>query len=89
MNDDRKMDFQKALFRSDLYQAVQSAEEKLKQTSVSNFDLGTPEERRFALLCWALQQSANGTVGTALTLAGVYRALENVGGEPNPAPSSR
>jgi hypothetical protein len=44
----------------------------------SEYDVGTAEDRRFAILCWALEQSANGTIGTSLTLYGAQRALERL-----------
>jgi hypothetical protein len=64
---------QRMLLNSDLFTAVLATDEALR--SRSEYDRGTAELRRFAILCYALEQSALHTAGTSLTLAGVYRTL--------------
>jgi hypothetical protein len=69
-------DLQRRVLNGDLYQEVLATEQALRHRS--EYDVGTAEERRFAILCWALEQSANGTIGTSLTLYGAQRALERL-----------
>lgn len=69
-------DIQKSLLDGHIYKAVVETELAIRHRS--EYDLGTAEERRFAILCWALQKSAEHTQGTCLTLAGVFRGLAEI-----------
>lgn len=64
---------QEAVLSADLYRDVVLTETALRHSS--EYDTGTVEDRRFAILCWALQQSADGRAGTCMTLAGAHSSL--------------
>lgn len=68
-----RRDLQRRVLRGELYNEVTSTAEALRHGS--EYDVGNAEDRRFAILCYALEQSAHMTAGTSLTLAGVYRTL--------------
>ncbi len=66
-------DSQRTLLNGGLYQEVTLAERELRHRS--EYDVGEADERRFALLCWALQRSDH---GMGINLAGAYRALHQI-----------
>lgn len=79
MNNEKKTDrrdLQRRIHKGELHQEIEATCEKLRHQS--EYDYLNHEDGRFALLCWALEQSANGTVGTSLTLAGAFRALKQL-----------
>ena len=71
-----RRDLQRRVLRSELYNEVISTEEALRHRS--EFDVGNVEDRRFAILCYALEQSAERASGTSINLAGVYRTLHSL-----------
>lgn len=75
MTDVRK-EVQRKVLDGELYREVTETEEKLR--SSSEYDLRDADERRFAILCWAIEQSAQGTVGTCTTLNGIRLALRKL-----------
>jgi hypothetical protein len=65
------MDVEKEVMGGGLYHEV-------VQTETRCFPVAHPAvvvSRRLALLCWALERSANGAIGTSINLAGTFRAL--------------
>ncbi len=68
-----RRDLQRRVLRSELFNEVTSTADALRHGS--EYDVGNAGERAFAILCYALEQSALHTDGTSLTLAGVYRTL--------------
>jgi hypothetical protein len=66
-----KREIQRRLFDGDLYRTVKATEVELQHGS--EHDLGSVEERQFALLCWALEKSSK---GGGLTLSGALEALD-------------
>lgn len=75
MTDVRK-EVQRKVLDGHLYREVTETEEKLR--SSSEYDLRDADTRRFAILCWAIQESAQGTVGSAVTLYGIRLALRKL-----------
>jgi hypothetical protein len=76
MSDERKerTDMQLALLEGELFAEVQSTTQALRSSHDYDHNRWTPEGS-LAVLCYALEQSACGTDGTSLTLAGVYSTL--------------
>lgn len=64
------------ILSSELYTAVVQTEQILR--SPTDYDHGTIEERRLAVLCYALQKSAENSAGTAFTRFGVFAALREL-----------
>ncbi len=71
-------DLQRRVLHSELYREVIATEEAIRCRFVGQYDSGTAEDRRFAILCYALEQSAERASGTSINLAGVYRTLHNL-----------
>jgi hypothetical protein len=69
-------DLQRRVLNGELYNEVLATEQALRHRS--EYDVGSADERRFAILCWALEQSSRGTMGTAMTMAGAITALERL-----------
>ena len=74
--DIRRDERQRMLLNSDLFTAVLDTDRALQ--SRAEYDRGTAELRRFAILCYALEQSANGTLGSTVTLHGIYKTLNDL-----------
>jgi hypothetical protein len=66
-------DLQRRVLNGELYNEVLATEQALRHKS--EYDVGTADERRFAILCWALEQSAEGRMGTSINLYGARHAL--------------
>lgn len=76
MTQDEKVDvriIQGELLGGPLYREVVETERALAHKS--EYDIGSLEDRRFAILCHALQESASGAQGTSINLHGCYREL--------------
>lgn len=67
---------QKQLLEGDLYRQVKSTEQALRHRS--EYDIGSAGDREFAILCWAIERSANHTQGTAVTLHGIQLEIQNL-----------
>lgn len=84
MNDSKRYEISQALLNGSLFQAIDAAAERLRMTSFGNYDALDREGRRFALLCWALEQSAarpegvNASWSTSINLHGALRALNDI-----------
>jgi hypothetical protein len=70
-------DSQHTLLSGELYEQIVTATHVVLRHK-SEYDVGTDEDRRFALLCWVLQRSADGASCTSINLAGVYRVLNQI-----------
>lgn len=69
-------ELQSIVFNSALYGAVEVTEQKLRHRV--EYDIGSVDDRKFALLCYALEHSAEQSSGTSINLAGAFRVLEQL-----------
>jgi hypothetical protein len=67
-------DLQQRVLNGDLYRQVVDTE--LAMRSRTEYDVGTADERRFAILCWALERGSLGTAGTFVSRACAIGAME-------------
>ena len=71
--DNERLATQAQALQCDLHEAVCKAEKALRSRYEYNF--GEPEDRRFALLCLALQKGAPGNYNGSPTVDGAVRFL--------------
>lgn len=69
-------DVQNELLVSDLYRAVVDAEASLRHRS--EYDIGSAEDRRLAILCWALHAGSTNCVGTYVSMSKVFEAIRQL-----------